>query len=90
MPRFQDEHVAALKRAMLKRVPECLFTPEDVEQITEETGLNHAQIQCWGENLRYRLKAEDREGFLRSDGSSEKVRDYPSKSGSEFQIVWIE
>ena len=57
MPRFQDEHVTALKRVMLKRVPECLFTPEDVKQIADETGLNHAQIDHWAENLRWRANS---------------------------------
>jgi len=65
MPRFQDEHVAALKRVMLKRVPECLFTPEDVEQIEGETGLNHAQILEWAHHFRFRVAEDDREKNLK-------------------------
>ena len=66
MPRFQDEHVAALKAVMLKRVPECLFTAEDVEQLIKETGLNHAQILEWARHFRFRVEADQREIYLKN------------------------
>lgn len=34
-----------------------MFTPEDVDQIEKETGLNSAQIEHWAENLRWRIKS---------------------------------
>jgi len=76
MPRFQNEHIAVLKRAMLPRLPECYYTPEDVTRVHEETGLNYSQIEKWADHLRFRLpKTEDRDAFLRSTGEEEKVRD---------------
>ena len=76
MPRFQNEHVAVLKRVMLPRLPGCYFAPEDVSAVQAETGLNQAQIEKWADNMRFRLfKHEDRAMFLRSTGEEEKVRD---------------
>jgi len=71
MPRFQDEHVSTLKRVMLKRVPECLFTPEDVDLIAEETGLNSAQIMEWAKNFRFRFSLEERENNLKEQKKME-------------------
>jgi hypothetical protein len=77
MPRFENEHVAVLKRVMLPRLPGCYFAPEDVSAVQAETGLNQAQIEKWADNLRFRLsKHEDRPKFLRSTGEEEKVRDF--------------
>lgn len=74
MPRFLDSHIACLKRAMLRRIPECYFLTEDYPAITQETGLCHAQIEKWAEHLRYRLPvANDRETFLRATGETDKV-----------------
>ena len=76
MPRFQDEHVAVLKRIMLPRLPGCYFAPEDVSAVQEETGLNQAQIEQWAKHLRFRLPLhEDRDTFLRTEAEPEKVRD---------------
>lgn len=76
MPRFQNEHVAVLKRVMLPRLPGCYFAPEDVSAVQAETGLNQAQIEKWADHLRFRMpKHEDRAMFLRSTGEEEKVRD---------------
>jgi len=76
MPRFQNEHVAVLKRVMLPRLPGCYFAPEDVSAVQAETGLNQAQIEKWADNMRFRLfKHEDMVMFLRSTGEEEKVRD---------------
>ena len=75
MPRFEDKHIACLKNAMLPRLPDCYFLPEDYPGIIKETGLNHAQIEQWGKNLRLRLPvAQDRENFLRTTVEAEKVR----------------
>ncbi len=69
MPRFPETSVACLKRVMLARVPECMFTPADVDAIMLETGLNKAQVQVWAENFRMRYETEkDRMDFLKADG----------------------
>lgn len=74
MPRFQDEHVAVLKRVMLPRLPGCYFAPEDVSAVQAETGLNQAQIEKWADHLRFRMpKTEDRDAFLRRTAEQEKV-----------------
>jgi len=74
MPRFEDQHITCLKKAMLLRFPECYFVPEDYPGIIKETGLNQAQIEKWAEHLRYRMPVpQDREAFLRSTGEPEKV-----------------
>ena len=65
MPRFENAHVAFIKRTMLPRVPTCLFCNEDIELIAEETGLDDAQIQQWGKNFRLRYAPEEREKILR-------------------------
>ena len=75
MPRFQNEHIAVLKRAMLPRLPECYFTPEDVVKVQAETGLSQAQIEKWADNFRFRLpRPEDRESWLRAEEEQETVR----------------
>ena len=74
MPRFQDKHILALKRAMLPRLPGCYFTAEDCLALEQETGLNKAQIEQWAKNLRFRLpRDEDKEAFFRIEGEQEKV-----------------
>ena len=73
MPRFEDFHVTLLKSTMLARLPECLFTKEDTDELVNKTGLARAQILHWAENMRTRVKPDDREAFLRSEGSSEEV-----------------
>ena len=77
MPRFEDAHVAALKRAMLPRLPGCLYAEEDYARLVAESGLNEIQIEHWAEHFRYRTPVEEREAFLRAEGSPEKV-DPPS------------
>ena len=65
MPRFENAHVAFIKRTMLPRVPICLFSKEDVDLIAAETGLDDGQIQQWGKNFRRRYAPEEREKILR-------------------------
>jgi len=72
MPRFLNAHVAFIKRTMLPRVPACLFSKEDIELITAETGLDDAQIQQWGKHFRLRYTPEEREKVLR-DYNPEQV-----------------
>lgn len=70
MPRFPEESVACLKRFMLSRASqEFKFTPDDVDIICKETGLNQAQVQVWAENFRMRyVTVKDRMEFLQYDG----------------------
>jgi len=60
MPRFQDAHVLLLRSTIKLRLPECLFTEEDIESIISDTGLDAAQIQQWGRNYRLRVPVEER------------------------------
>ena len=84
MPRFEDAHISTLKTAMLQRVPDCYFVPEDYPGIIRATGLNHAQIEQWAWNLRNRIPvAQDREAFLRLSGEQEKVKNHFSFESNE-------
>jgi hypothetical protein len=77
MPRFHESSVACLKHAMLARAPAFMFSPEDVQQIVQNTGLNQAQIQVWAEHFRMRYATEkDRLDFLKADATDRPVRDY--------------
>jgi len=73
MSQFTEETVAELKKAMLARMPECLYTAEDYVALTTKTGLNHAQIEQWAKNMRFRYGQEDRERWLQTNELAEKV-----------------
>ena len=55
-PRFPEESVTCLKRTMLDRQPNFMFTASDVESVMKETGLSKAQVQAWTEKFRYHCK----------------------------------
>ena len=84
MPRFLPIHVACLKRTMLAWSGQrFMFTPQNVQAIVQETGLNQAQIQVWAEHFRMRYATEkDRLDFLKADATDRPVRDHPSSLGS--------
>jgi len=70
MPRFDEEAVKVLKQQMVKRLPECYFTQEDVEEMVNKTGLNSAQVLQWAENVRYRIPVQtERESALQEDST---------------------
>jgi len=73
MPRFQEEHVASLVRAMLPRVPDCVFAAEDVQQVERETGLNHDQILEWARHLRNRIPINQRGDYFRNINDEKEV-----------------
>ena len=73
MSQFTDETVAYLKRTMLLRMPECLYTTEDYTALEAKTGLSHAQIEQWASNMRYRYEGLDRERWLQAQETIEKV-----------------
>ena len=70
MPRFPEESVACLKRFMLSRASEEFkFTPDDMEIICKETGLNRAQVVDWADHFRTRyVTSKERLDFLRHEG----------------------
>lgn len=90
MPRFEDEHITCLKKAMLPRTPDCYFVPDDYPGIIKETGLNQAQIEKWADHLRSRLPVpQDRENFLRNTGGQEEVPVYPCLSHVKCILVKV-
>ena len=40
---------------MLPRAPACFYTPEDMEVIKKETGMEKEIIQHWAANLRWKM-----------------------------------
>jgi hypothetical protein len=78
MPRFEDSSIACLKRVMLARAPHgFMFTPQDVQAVVQETGLNQAQVQTWAEHFRMRYTTEkERLDFLQADALEKQVRDH--------------
>ena len=56
MPKFTQVDTAFLKKTMLPRAPDCYFTPEDVDLINHETGLEPAVTLHWACNLRWGSK----------------------------------
>ena len=82
MPRFHESSVACLKHAMLTQAPAFMFSPDDVQQIIRNTGLNQAQVQVWAEHFRMRyLTEKDRLDFLKADAADKPVRDHLPSSG---------
>ena len=74
MPRFDESFLTPLKAIMLKRLPGCVFTAEDVLELNGK-GLVKAQIESWEDNFRRRhVTTEERETFLRAEKTDEKVR----------------
>ena len=77
MPRFSNTVLTCLKRAILPRAPACYFTPEDVELLVGQTGLERSTILHWAENLRWKsksgLEVGDVEAFLRNTDLDQKV-----------------
>jgi hypothetical protein len=54
MPRFSRAVDAFLKKTMLPRAPECVFSQEDIDLIAKETKLKPTVILHWGANLRWK------------------------------------
>ena len=75
-PRFTDEHLIPLRRAMLARQPSFVYTPADVEALVQETGLLRSQIQDWARNFRERSlskKLDDALANLRGNNSVREI-----------------
>ena len=71
MPSFSDSDIAVLKAAALVRVPSCCLTKEDVDRITDATGLNKKQVDMWMRHFRFRIPIDQRESCLRSEKITE-------------------
>ena len=59
-PRFRDESIIVMNRALLQRVPECIYTPDDIAELQQSEGLDAAQIIIYAKNFRARTQNEDR------------------------------
>ena len=64
MPRFSQADEAFLKRTMLPRVPACFYTPEDLDLIMKETGMEKGTILHWAANLRWRAGINQLSGSM--------------------------
>ena len=60
---------------MMHRVPDCLFTTEDVDLVVENTGLSRAQIIHWAENFRSKVPLEKRVDVLMKKPETYEVCD---------------
>ena len=63
-PRFTDEHLVPLRRAMFDRQPTFKLIPGDVDALVQETGLNKAQILKWADNFRGRVASKQLDDVL--------------------------
>ena len=70
---FQDAYTTVLKKTLLARAPECMFTQEDVKSIQEQTGLSDAQIQRYADHFRYRVSKDERVACLSEEKSADQV-----------------
>ena len=66
VPKVTDEMFLPLKRLMLSRAPVFKFTPEDVESLVKESGLNKAQVEKWAENILFCSTIQPLEDLLNS------------------------
>jgi len=77
MPNFTNATVSVLKRTILPRAPEYIFTPEDVELVVAETGLRTQQVIHWADTLRWKIKnhllGDIEEFFKACSDSQDKV-----------------
>jgi hypothetical protein len=63
-PRFTDEHLVPLRRAMLARQPTFKLIPGDVDALVQETGLLKAQILKWADHFRERVSSKTTDEVL--------------------------
>ena len=73
MPRFSPEAVGILKSAMASCLPSYVFSPEDVSNIQEKTGLDQTQIQVWADHFRFRVPFDARIAYLTAKTDGQKV-----------------
>ena len=72
-PRFSEENITVLKKTMLQRAPECVFTDEDLAVMQQATGLSEVQMKVWAENFYYRVPPAERADVLAMDKTNEQV-----------------
>jgi hypothetical protein len=49
-----------MNQVLLRRVPDCIYTAEDIAELKQSEGLDDAQIIIFAKNFRARVKNEDR------------------------------
>jgi hypothetical protein len=59
-PRFRDESIVVMNQVLLRRVPDCIYTAEDIAELQQSEGLDDAQIIIFAQNFRARTKKQDR------------------------------
>jgi hypothetical protein len=59
-PRFREESIVVMNQVLLRRVPDCIYTAEDIAELKQSEGLDDAQIIIFAKNFRARMKNEDR------------------------------
>jgi hypothetical protein len=73
MPHPNQSTIAAFKRVMITRMPECKWTQEDVQSLMEETGMSKAFIYKWADNFRSRYTNEEERSNLLLNNKQETV-----------------
>ena len=88
-PRFTDEHLIPLRRAMLARQPTFALTSADVEALVKETGLLKTQIQDWAKNFRKRSTLKELDDVLANLHGNQLVRDLMSVSQGNVTVSFF-
>jgi hypothetical protein len=63
-PRYTPTQLNALKRTLLLRLPACVFTNEDANQLQKETGIDGDRIHGWAAKVRARVQLEQQKAYL--------------------------
>jgi predicted nuclease with TOPRIM domain len=75
MARLEEHHVNPLKHVMLRRLPDCRYTAEDLEHLTATTPLSRAQIEEWAKTFRHRFTdVSEREAYLK-DSKTQTIKE---------------
>ena len=73
-PRLDPDHVKIMKQTLLQRLPQCVFTEDDVAAVVQATGLMSQQVLKYADNLRARNAAEEeRRKELERDEDAEVI-----------------
>ena len=74
-PRLDPDHVKIMKQTLLQRLPQCVFTEDDVAAVVQATGLMSQQVLVYAKNLRARLAtAEERHKELEREEDAELIK----------------
>lgn len=67
MPRFSQADEAFLKRTMLQRAPDYLYSPEDIQLIMKETAIKKEDIQYWARQFRWKMSINKIPGNMNAE-----------------------